>query len=462
MDRDDRDQGLCADGAFAQFHRRFGLQLDLCSTLWLLQWTISRIGRSTTPLKKKPNRRRSQGQGSPGQITPFQQLLLGLLTAQESAGTHPVEPLAHLDYKRELGLKHEALSKFWRQHKLGELPEPVVPSPLPRRYRTTTRRRARYRPGRLQLGFGDGRDTSVALPESRLEPEAHTAIYEFLVKELATPDCRNVATHLNHAIIRGTYDAFSVILNLDFLDGGIVRRLKKLGQQLQDLPQPILSAFVFCDPSRSDYYFEREAPPVAVQLKKLFGPARFPLRLAGNRYALPPTSFTQVNESMIKPMLDRVRSLLQPTPDDRLLDLYCGFGLFAHDMADTCGEILGIDVDGDAVHAATEHLHFEPPKGRVKFLRRDITVESVTTSLPAPGEREKVLLDPPRGGVHPGVITCLARRRPARVVHICCGVETIPAAVADWKRDGYRVTRCLPLDMFAGTPNLEVLMLLEP
>ncbi len=80
------------------------------------------------------------------------------------------------------------------------------------------------------------------------------------------------------------------------------------------------SVFAFCDPSQSEYYFEREAPAVPVRLKKLFGPARFPLHLAGRRYDLSPTSFSQVNESMVEPMLAAVRRLLQPHAGDRLID----------------------------------------------------------------------------------------------------------------------------------------------
>jgi protein-L-isoaspartate O-methyltransferase len=80
------------------------------------------------------------------------------------------------------------------------------------------------------------------------------------------------------------------------------------------------------------------------------------LSLGGRRYALPPTSFTQVNESMVAPMLAAMRELLQPEPGDRLLDLYCGYGLFAHNLADTCAEVLDVDVDKDAIDAAIEHL----------------------------------------------------------------------------------------------------------
>ena len=392
----------------------------------------------------------------------FQQLLRARLTPTEAAAAHAVEPFVHLNYERELALKNESIHELWKHHGLAGHPDPVLPSPRPRRYRTTTRRRAHYRAGRLQLGFDERPGSSSALPESLLEPHEHTSVYRCLAEYLSAPGCRSVAVHLNYAIIRGSYEAFSVILNLDLLNGGIVRRLKGLGQRLQTLPQSILSAFVFCDPSRSDYYFEREAPPVPVRLKRLFGPARFPLRLGGRRFALPPTSFTQVNESMIEPMLAAVRSLLRPEPGDRLLDLYCGYGLFAHHLGDTCAEVFGVDVDSGGIDAAIDHLHHDRPRDRVTFFRRDISAESLAACLPAPGSRELVILDPPRRGTDAGVIAYLAFRRPLRVAHIFCGVEVIPEAVASWNQCGYSVTRCLPLDMFAGTPNLEALLLFEP
>ena len=196
------------------------------------------------------------------QADTFQQLLAARLTPTETSASRAVESLAHLDYERELVLKNESICALWQHHGLAGRPDPVLPSPRPRRYRTTTRRRAHYRSGRLQLGFGESSSSSSALPESLLEPEAHTAIYRWLVEELSAPNYRAVATHLNHAIIRGSYEAFSVILNLDVLNGSIVRRSKSLGNRLQSRPQPILSAFLFCDPSRSDFYFEHQAPPV--------------------------------------------------------------------------------------------------------------------------------------------------------------------------------------------------------
>ena len=394
----------------------------------------------------------------------FERLLRAGLQPGESAGARPVEPLAHLDYARELELKNRALAAFWADHRLAGTPAPILPSPRPRRYRTTTRRRAQYRPGRLELGFGDQRESAAAVPESLLEPEAHFALYQFLAGELAAAPNRPVAAHLNHVIIRGSYEAFSVILNLDELSGPIVRRLKALAQRLQERPETVTSAFAFCDPSQSEYYFERDPPPVPVQLKKLFGPARFPLRLAGRRYAMAPTSFSQVNESMVAPMLSEVRDLLQPREGDRLLDLYCGYGLFSHDLSDTGVEIVGLELDRASVQAAADQLRFTRPAGRVVFTRQNISPESLARALPreAPAGRELVLLDPPRQGTAPGVISYLGGRGPAAVLHIFCGIEAIPPALADWDANGYAVARCVPLDMFAGTPNLETLVLLLP
>ena len=417
--------------------------------------------------QRSSERRRPAAGSSPDAETGaglFARLLRADLKPGESAGALPVEPLAHLDYQRELELKNRALASFWEQHGLAGTPAPILPSPRPRRYRTTTRRRARYRPGRLQLGFGDQHESSTAVPESLLEPEAHSALYQYLARELASGPNRPVAAHLNHLIIRGSYEAFSVIFNLDELSGPIVRRLKVLAQQLQARPEPVISAFAFCDPSHSEYYFEREPPPVPLRLKKLFGPARFPLRLAGRRYAMPPTSFSQINESMVAPMLSMVRELLHPRDNDRVLDLYCGYGLFSHDLSDTSAEIVGLDLDRASIQAATDQLRFTRPAGRVAFSCRDISPESLKRALPreTPAGRELVLLDPPRQGTAPGVISHLAGRGPAAIVHIFCGIEAIPPALADWGKKGYIADRCVPLDMFAGTPNLETLVLLLP
>lgn len=373
-----------------------------------------------------------------------------------------VEPLAHLEYEEELALKNEGLRDFWEFHRLGVEPESILASPRPRRYRTTTRRRAQFAGGRLSLGFGQGMGKGESgFPPSMLEPEGHEEIYRFLVEKGNEPANSSVARNLNYLIVRGSYDAFSVVFNMVQLDGPIVRRLKILGKQLEESGMSVVSAFVFHDPSRSDYYFEREPPPVSVRLKKLFGPARFLLRFGRGKYLLPPTCFSQVNESVVPHMLDRIGALLQPTGEERLIDLFCGYGLFSLALSPDCAEVYGVDANREAIAAATDSLRFHQPRGKVAFFDLRITPSTLARILPGGGRGELAILDPPRQGTSAELLAYVASRRPRRIVHISCGIEAIPGAVATWRENGYRVTRSAPLDMFPGTPNLETLLLLE-
>ena len=72
---------------------------------------------------------------------------LRLLPAQHA------EPLAELEYPVELALKREALHRFWQSRGLPGRPEPIEPAPVPRGYRTTTKRRVILRSRGLAFTF---------------------------------------------------------------------------------------------------------------------------------------------------------------------------------------------------------------------------------------------------------------------------------------------------------------------
>jgi len=59
------------------------------------------------------------------------------------------------------------------------------------------------------------------------------------------------------------------------------------------------------------------------------------------------------------------------------------------------------------------------------------------------------------------VIAALARRKPKKALHIFCGVDQIPPSLREWQANGYQVRRVVPLDIFPGSANLEILILLE-
>jgi len=417
------------------------------------------------PRTPAPRRSRNDGPRSrdhAAQRSSFSERVVRQLAddASQRART-PGEDLAHLDYEAELELKNAALAAFWSRNRLAPAPEPLIASPRPRGYRTTSKRRVAVLGGKAILFLGDRkahRDQPVFV-ESPLEPDEHAAVFRFLQAKLSEPTFRIVAEHLSWIIIRGSYSERAVILNVDSLFGPLVRKLKMLARQLAACDPPVTAAFVYVDETGSDYYLEARRPSkTAVDFKRLFGPEVLRVSYDDLRLGFHPTSFSQVNESIVPQMLRLARRLLAPSESDRLIDLYCGYGLFSHALGGRVAEVVGMDAAEPSIEAARENGRRLRRHG-YRFLANRITAASMER-LPAPTRSEIVILDPPRNGTERGVIAAIAARGPRRVLHVFCSVDEIPAALREWKSGGYKPERVIPLDMFAGTPHVEVLIAL--
>ena len=373
---------------------------------------------------------------------------------------HP-EPLAALDYAVELELKRDAFGAFWQEQRLPGRPAPVVAAPRPRAYRTTTKRRAALGPRGLTLSFPGAALSRRGVAGSALDLPEHVSVYEWLVERLSRPPSRALAAALNWAIVRGTPAALTAILNVRELDARVVRAAKQLADAVQEAPLGVRAGLLFLDPSGSDYYLEARRPAGTLSFKRLFGSDWLQVEVAGVRLRFPATVFSQVNGAMLDVMVANVGALLAPLEGCELLDLYCGYGLFSLTLGRGAARTLGVDLDGPAIEAARASAEHLGVASRARFLAGRIDAAWLAQRLRPARGAEAVLLDPPRQGTAPDVAAAIAVRVPSRVVHICCGSDEIPREVAAWSRAGYRVTRAVPLDLFAGTAGLETLLLLE-
>jgi tRNA/tmRNA/rRNA uracil-C5-methylase (TrmA/RlmC/RlmD family) len=391
----------------------------------------------------------------------FEQVVRSLYPtpAAPSAAPRQQESLASLTYAEELELKNRAFARYLRERGVEREPEPVVPSPMPRAYRTTTKRRAYWHPQGVGLGFASPVKPGVCV-ESALEPPEHHRLYAWVLKTLSRDTYTALARVLNWVIIRGGYERRFLILNIFKTDAEIVRKLKQLAV-LMEREGVVEGAMAYIDTTRSEYYLEAEKPPKGLQTKHLFGSKLLGLEVDGVLMRYPPTVFSQVNESMVTELIRTAREFLQPEPTDHLLDLYCGYGLFSHTLGRSCGRVIGVESSREAVLSAQEIARRRETAGTLRFQVARIDFQFVETRLAEPAGRELVLLDPPRGGCEDGVIAALASRRPDRVLHLFCGADAIPDELRLWQRAGYEPVRIRPLDMFPGTPNLETLVLLE-
>lgn len=373
---------------------------------------------------------------------------------------HAAEPLAKLAYPDEILLKQRALELFREKNALPIHPEPLYPSPLGRGYRTNSKRRISFSGKKTSLLIEQRHCPPGTLQASALEPQLHQDVYQLLLELLSTSNYQALARSLNYCILRGSYHECALIMNVHTVDGTVVRKLKQFSSELQRRDQRIISCFMYVDPTRSDYYLESRRPEKGVQFKKLFGPDFLDVTVDGVRFLYPPTAFSQVNESMLPTFTGAIRELLKLDANTILLDLYCGYGLLGLALATEVASVIGMDIEGPAIRAAVNNAKYHFPDKALKYISSPITPDSLVNKLPPPRPGELILLDPPRHGVVPGVIETLAKRTPERILHIFCGVDEIPKALPEWKKYGYEPEHMLPLDMFPGSCNLEIMILL--
>lgn len=414
--------------------------------------------------------------------TPFSSILEHLILCEGGRLLSGSEPLARMEYSREIRYKSEALKSFWNINSLPCDPGPIMPSPLSRGYRSTSKRRVVVASGKVYfLHPGEMPGGRQLVSPSLLEPPAHEEIFRLVHKRISRKEDEPLAKALNWVIIRGIGRGCALILNVCRIEAAVVRKARQLSERISAETEFLSSVFLFHDPSRSEYYLEagRDAPDErpnrikGVGLKWLAGPRDLVIDLDDLTLRYPPQVFSQINESMIPKLLQTGRELLISPGSDtsigHLVDLYCGYGLFSFGLGASFGRVTGLELAGQAIEAAGRNFdrisrrctHALPP---MRFLGGRITapfIEKIFASIGRGGKRLYVLLDPSRQGTAPGVIEAIAGSNPQQVLHIFCNIDRLPLELRQWEAQGYSAARASVLDLFPGTANVETLVLLR-
>ncbi|HEY1406762.1 MAG TPA: hypothetical protein VF857_09150 [Spirochaetota bacterium] len=369
------------------------------------------------------------------------------------------EPLVHLTYENELSAKHRAFKRFLALNHMKLPVSDIFPSPLPRGYRTTTKRKVLSDKGSVFL-VADAGKTPVY--DSALEPETHRSIYRAAGKLLNERENSFLVKKINFVILRSDGNDVTLIWNLDELSGDIVRAANGIAEKIREENPRLTSAFIFFDPKRSKYYFENEHVESApFRIKRLFGKKNLSLIIDDIRYTFSPTSFSQVNTGIAAKIIGFLKDEFS-SGAERLVDLYCGYGLFSCALGSRFKEVIGADFSRDSIDDAIRNVQHVKNFPKARFLSRRIDEMSIESILPKAFATEFVILDPPRQGTEPGVIEALCDRKVLKVAHIFCGVDSLPDELLRWNRGGYRVEKVVPFDMFPGTPSIEVVVILVP
>lgn len=376
---------------------------------------------------------------------------------------HRIEPLTEISYEKEICFKNCAFSEYLKKNSIGIKPESLIESPLPRNYRTTSKRSVLFRNKKLYLAFEDITNFDSPVYKSLLEPENHALIYDFIYHSLIEKNFSYLTGNLNYIIIRGNYTENYILLNVSKLNNDIVRKCKILSERIVKEFDFVKGIYLFYDPSKSNYYLEANVPANGLQFKKIFGSSKIFIRHNDVLFSFLPIGFSQINQSVVDLILGEIKKIISQLSCYRLLDLYCGYGLFSVYLSSFFKEAIGIDLSKDSIESAKENSLHCGSSTKFKFYTADITQSSLIKILPAVKDLEKevVILDPPRFGIKDDVIDLIADRNPQMVIHIFCGIEEIPKSLLCWKNCGYIPEKIIPFDMFPGVAALETVVILK-
>ena len=180
---------------------------------------------------------------------------------------------------------------------------------------------------------------------------------------------------------------------------------------------------------------------------------------SGKTYAISPRSFYQINHAQTEVLYGLAVDAAKLTGKEVVLDAYCGIGTIGLTAADHAKQVVGVELNRDAVHDAIGNAKRNGVKN-ARFFAADAT--QWIGEAAAAGERADVIfMDPPREGSTPQFIESVARMAPKRVVYVSCNPVTLARDLELLTRKGYKVESSTPVDMFPHSEHVETVVLLS-
>ena len=167
-------------------------------------------------------------------------------------------------------------------------------------------------------------------------------------------------------------------------------------------------------------------------------------------------TFVQTNYRQMLVLYRAALDMLQPRPEERILDLYAGIGTISVAVARLAGSVTAIEENPHAVQLG--RLNARINKARVDYVQGKVETALRGIRL---GQHQAVILDPPRAGCEPAALAELIRLGPERLVYVSCEPSTHARDLVGLVRGGYRVRRAAIVDMFPQTYHIESIALLE-
>lgn len=193
--------------------------------------------------------------------------------------------------------------------------------------------------------------------------------------------------------------------------------------------------------------------------KVLYGKGFILDTLCGKTYAISPRSFYQINHAQTEVLYGLAVEAAKLTGKEVVLDAYCGIGTIGLTAADHAKQVVGVELNRDAVQDAIGNARHNGVKN-ARFFAADAT-RWISEAAAAGEKADVIFMDPPREGSTPEFLASVARMAPKRVVYVSCNPVTLARDLATLTKLGYKAEGFTPVDMFPHTEHVETVCALS-
>ena len=181
--------------------------------------------------------------------------------------------------------------------------------------------------------------------------------------------------------------------------------------------------------------------------------------LCGCRFRISAKSFYQINSIQTERLYAKAMELAKLTGKERVIDAYCGIGTIGMVAAKHAGEVIGVELNRDAVRDAVRNAKMNE-MNNIRFYANDAGV-FMTQMVKEGAHADVVFMDPPRAGSDEAFLASVVRLSPKRIVYISCNPETQARDMEYLTRQGYKAAEAWPFDLFPFTGHVETVCLMS-
>ena len=263
-------------------------------------------------------------------------------------------------------------------------------------------------------------------------------------------DLRAQTGLLRNLTIR-TASTGDVMVIVAFHDDEPEVRTKMLSAMHDAFPQ-ISSLMYVVNPKANDAITD-------LHVETFFGEDHITERMGDVIFRIGPKSFYQTNSDQAHRLYDVAKEFAALRGEEVVYDLYTGTGTIANYVARSARKVVGIEYVPEAIEDAKVNSKINNISN-TEFFAGDMKDVLTLDFIKAHGRPDVMIVDPPRAGMHPDVVSTILKTAPRRIVYVSCNSAT-QARDLQMMDALYKVTAMRPVDMFPHTHHVESVVLLE-